>query len=342
MRIIGLVLLSKLYISIERSKISNFIYFSDQLKDVLNTDRYYYGRKPISAELSLYIYLEFIGNTEPLRKVSHLFDVTISSVFRVTRRVTSWLHSLMDDIIRWPNGEEVRANERFFRGCSGINKIVASIDGTQVRTIKPRENHQSYFNRKKSYSVNLQAEVDAKRRFISVYAGEPGSQHDARVFRRSPLYRLSNVERERYFPDDSFLVGDSAYPSTSYLVTPFRDNGRLTADQIDFNEKISKARVIVENAFAMLKGRFRRLKFFTEFLRIEFLTDLIIAACILHNICVDSDDDGNDFFEVDEELGNDEEMIENDMNGRPQVDPNINLEQEHDRRRDELFRSMYP
>lgn len=65
-------------------------------------------------------------------------------------------------------------------------------------------------------------------RFINVYCGEPGSLHDARVLRRSSLYNTANESKEMLFPQNTFIIGDSAYPSLSGLVLPFRDNGHLT------------------------------------------------------------------------------------------------------------------
>jgi hypothetical protein len=62
------------------------------------------------------------------------------------------------------------------------------IDGSHVRIDKPGEDPESYINRKKYFSVQLQAVVNEKGKFIDVFIGYPGSVHDARVFRNSPIY----------------------------------------------------------------------------------------------------------------------------------------------------------
>lgn len=71
-------------------------------------------------------------------------------------------------------------------------------------------------------------------------------------------------------PENYHLLGDSAYPLSINLMTPFKDNGHLTRDQITYNYKLSSTRSIVERSFGLLKGRFRRLKYLdctkTEFL----------------------------------------------------------------------------
>lgn len=82
--------------------------------------------------------------------------------------------------------------------------------------------------------------------------------HDARLLKKSSLYeRGNNGELE-----DCVLLGDSAYPSLTWLISPFKDNGNLTDEQKRFNFLHSSARVVIEHAFGLLKGRFRLLKFF--------------------------------------------------------------------------------
>ncbi|CAN8003724.1 unnamed protein product [Ixodes pacificus] len=42
---------------------------------------------------------------------------------------------------------------------------------------------------------------------------------------------------------------------------PYREDGRLTPQQVKFNNILSAARSVSERAFGRLKGKFRRLKF---------------------------------------------------------------------------------
>lgn len=57
-------------------------------------------------------------------------------------------------------------------------------------------------------------------------------------------------------------------------------------------------RTVVERAFALLKGRFRRLKYLDMSL-LALIPDVILACCVLHNICLQEYDDDNilDFIE---------------------------------------------
>lgn len=74
------------------------------------------------------------------------------------------------------------------------------------------------------------------------------------------VFRLSNVENmftDENFPHDSHLLGDAAYRVSKYVMVPFKDNGHLTEREINFNYRLSSARMIVERSLGLLKGRFR-------------------------------------------------------------------------------------
>lgn len=253
-----------------------------------------FGKLPIAGKLSFYIFLWFMSNTEPLRTISDRFDVSISSVFRVIRRVLSSILTKLNAIVKWPEtNNEILAVCNGFYGKQQIPNIFGAIDCTHIRIVKPTVNGNDYCNRKKYFSVNLQAVVDSCSCITNVYCGEPGSLHDARVFRRSSLYHSATENQVLLFPNNTFLIGDSAYSSLSWLIPPFRDNGRLTRQQVQFNFIHSSTRMAVERAFGMLKGRFRRIKFFTEYRELSFVIDTVIAACILHNYCINENDDFN-------------------------------------------------
>lgn len=153
---------------------------------------------------------------------------------------------------------------------------------------------------------------DSKKLFLDVFTGIPGSVHDAKLFKFSDLYsRINN--HDVAFPNNSHLIGDLAYPLSTKLLVGFKNTGNLTALQKNYNHKLSQTRVVIEHAFAYLKGRFRRLKFL-ETVRLDLIALLIVSACILHNVCILEDDMPDDIVNLHEEL-----LIEVDLD--ESIDP---------------------
>ena len=100
-------------------------------------------------------------------------------------------------------------------------------------------------------------------------------------------------QAENLIPPGFYLLGDSAFPLTRWLITPFRNFGNLTQQQHRFNTTHAKARVAIERTFGILKCRFHRfLRFYAS--EMNIIVDTILSACIVHNICVK---DGDDMFD---------------------------------------------
>ena len=69
------------------------------------------------------------------------------------------------------------------------------------------------------------------------------------------------------------------------MIVPYKDIGRgLTQEQTYFNLKHSQSRIKVEQAFGLLKGRWRCLFNKLE-VSFEIVSHIITTYCILHNIC---------------------------------------------------------
>lgn len=291
------------------------------LSDEFENSRFFpegtFGAKRITAIVSFLTYLWFVSNTEPLRTIASRFGVSKASVFRVIRRVIDWTLTKSDETIVWPQGDRIAYNsERFYRQC-GIRGIIAAIDGSHIKVLKPLLNPNFYYNRKGWFSLNLQAVLDSSMRFINIYAGEPGSLHDARVRRRSPLSRANEERiRQQLFPNEPFIIGDSAYPLCDWILCPFKNFGDLTEGQRYFNTQLSRARVIVERAFGLLKARFRRIKHFTEYRQMDFAGKLIHFCCILHNICINVGDNWNKHFDDRPNMEVNNEIAEPDFEQR--------------------------
>lgn len=68
-------------------------------------------------------------------------------------------------------------------------------------------------------------------------------------------------------------------------ISEFLTMNFLFQAQKHFNSVLSLTRQVIERCFALLKGRFRRLKHLCM-KRLDLIPSFILACCVLHNICL--------------------------------------------------------
>ena len=66
--------------------------------------------------------------------------------------------------------------------------------------------------------------------------------------------------------------------------------------------------MVIERAFALLKGRFRRLKY-VDIDKVDDIPKIVIAACVLHNISLCNEDIVLDFMDNQDDEVNEYESI---------------------------------
>ncbi|KAL1418795.1 hypothetical protein MTO96_025680 [Rhipicephalus appendiculatus] len=237
------------------------------------------------------------------------FDIAESSVQACVDRVLAFLNAVSGEVIAWPNAEERERCKAGFlarSGWKGPRNTIGCVDGCHIEINTPRDSPQSYFNRKKFPSIILQGICNNRNKFIDVLIGFPGSMHDARVLREGPFFANASNKCS-----GGYLLGDSAYPLLPWLMTPYKNSQqRFPVGKKRYNKHQSQQRDAIENAFGLLKQRFRRL-YFVDANSIKQCCLIVMAACVLHNLC----NDERDFFDeledvsLDDEVGNDEADI---------------------------------
>lgn len=114
------------------------------------------------------------------------------------------------------------------------------------------------------FLLNSPGVCTANKLFTDISVGVPGRRNDAAVLRFSKLYKSCRDNlAHRFFPTPDFhIIGDSAYPSLSWLLSPYKKPGggrdNTDAEKL-YNFKHSSTRTVIENAFGLLKGRWARL-----------------------------------------------------------------------------------
>ncbi|CAI6372569.1 unnamed protein product [Macrosiphum euphorbiae] len=246
----------------------------------------------ITSENHILSFIWFSANKCSLRDVSERFGIGLTTQFRINNRVMDFLVSISSKFINFNEGSVGLSQE--FQKVSGMPGVIGCIDGSSIPIRTPAHKIKStYTNRHDIPSITLQAICDYKKRFIDVFTGAPGKIHDARVFALSDISKeLPSMCGTKYH-----IIGDGAYSIREWLLVPYKNYGNFTESQIIFNKTFCATRVLIENTF-------------------DKITKFIISCCVLHNMCINM----NDEIELDNEIGPstdpENDFIDSDFNQR--------------------------
>ncbi|XP_037940435.1 putative nuclease HARBI1 [Teleopsis dalmanni] len=292
------------------------------------------GRNRIGDRKSVFMYVWYVISTVSYRELSGLFGVSASVAWCTVRSVTEFLISISHEFVNWPRGKAALESMEKFQNIQNIPGVIGAIDVIYIPIRAPKLHKGDYLNHKNKYSIALQAVVDADKKFIDITCGEPGCLRGQGVLEKSNLDKRAKEHYDELFPNSSFVIGDSAYSSTNWLVPPFKNNELLSVSHKKFNEKHSQTRIVVENAFELLKTRFQRLSKFTEQTNLPVITNIVASTCVLHNICLsmndfweptevncskENDESDEDCEEEQEEFEEQENELKNSINRRDQL-----------------------
>ena len=116
------------------------------------------------------------------------------------------------------------------------------MEHTKIKS--PKKSGPDYFSPLQQHDVVVQAVADGKKkRILEVAAGFPRSMHDSRVLINSSLYRNIANNELLLWPTvrvggreiTPVLLGDSAYPLSTWLLKPYHE-GTNDLEEINFNK----------------------------------------------------------------------------------------------------------
>lgn len=203
--------------------------------------------------------------------------------------------------------QDLLAMSKEFEQKWNFPNCISAVDGKHVRIFCPKSSGSQFFNYKDFFSVVLLAFVDANYKFVMVDIGSYGREGDSGIIEKSNLGKL--IKNEEFYPPPRqvgeyllpyVVVGDEAFKLSTHLMKPFpRHEGRADNKKAIYNYRLSRARRVSENSFALLSQVFRI--FYTPIAVNPAVTDrLIMTACCLHNMLRDAflEENGQCYFEV--------------------------------------------
>ena len=261
------------------------------------------NEEPISQECRLAICLCRLARGDYYHTIAEMTGLGVSSVCTICSEVTrAIVENMWDDCV---NKHLPKTPEEFKTKIVDMEELWqfpycwSAVDGCHIPIKCPPgglESCKEYHNFKNFYSIVLMGLVDSKCRFIWGTCGFPGTSHDAIIFQSTQLW--SDIKEGKVIPEIAanlngvvvppLVVGDSAFPFQPWLMKPY-GNAVLTTEQRFFNYRLNRARMVTEECYGQLKGRWRILLRKCEGSK-EEVRVATLACMVLHNVCIDRGD----------------------------------------------------
>ena len=144
--------------------------------------------------------------------------------------------------------------------------MVGAIDGKHVVIEAPATSDTLYHNYKGTFSIVLLAVCDAKYNFTLVYVGQYVSNNNSGVLAQLKISsafenNILNLPESEVLPGTNidilfFLVRDEIFPLKPWLLHPY-PRRLLQLLEMIYNYLHSRVRRVIENAFGILRARWR-------------------------------------------------------------------------------------
>lgn len=242
----------------------------------------------LSVREQILITLHFLGNGSYYHINGHVHGIDKSTICRTVHNVCYYISKyLMPLYIRWPTDAQY-ISEKFER-IAGFPNVKGIIDGTLVHIDAPSVDEPVFVGRDNRHSINVVVVCGPHYEFFFVSAKNGGSVHDSRCLQTSALWRTWELQNWRPNNDRrSIILGDSAYPLRSWLMTPVIRNviardPALAQPMERYLRKHRKTRFRVECTIGIWKEQFPCLNQLR--VRSPQRCSIIIYSCaVLHNM----------------------------------------------------------
>nr|CAI5852403.1 unnamed protein product [Callosobruchus analis] len=182
-----------------------------------------------------------------------------STVASIVKEMTRTLWNILQPI-HMPVSTEAtfRQISDDFMQTWNFPRCIGAIDRKHIKIKAQQHSGSMYFNYKHHFYIVLQGVCDANCKLIMIDVGGYSKQSDG---------------------------ADAAYPLMTNLLKPYSRN-HLTLENLNFNQRLSRARKTIECTFGIMVAKWRLLSKPIE-THEKTADDMIKAICILHNTILD-------------------------------------------------------
>jgi hypothetical protein len=252
---------------------------------------------PVRLRVAVSVYRFATGDT--FLDLGNRFGIGMSTCQKIFLDVTAAINAVFQSeavSALWPGGARAMdaAAAKFHDLTGGLPGVIGAVYTTHVRIYEPQHQALFYYNSrltqrhkgKASFSVALQAAVNASGAFTNFCIGYPGATSDEDIFVRSSM---STRHAGKMIAQGKHLVGGTGYPLTDWTLVPY-SHSNLTPPQETFNKKVALARGVALDAFRRLKARWACLQMRVKG-NLGVFSSVMAACCVLHNLCERSGDE---------------------------------------------------
>ena len=251
---------------------------------------------PILSSLQHFFFLfcRYLATGDSYRTIANSFCVGISTVSSIVPDVATALwDSLVEEFMAVPTTDEWRSIAGRFEERWNFPLCCGALDGKHVVIKAPAHSGSQFYNYKGTFSLVLLAVVDAEYCFRVIDVGGYGRTSDGGILANSAFGAalqsgilqlpadLPLPGADHRGPQPHVFVADEAFPLRKNLMRPFPGRN-LARERRVFNYRLSRARMVVENAFGILSSQWRVYRRAFE-VNVEVAEKCVKATCVLHN-----------------------------------------------------------
>uniref|UniRef100_A0A182S0E7 DDE Tnp4 domain-containing protein n=1 Tax=Anopheles funestus TaxID=62324 RepID=A0A182S0E7_ANOFN len=252
-------------------------------------------RLAVPAHTRFVTTLRFLATGRSLKDLSYATRVSPQCLSKIVMETCVAIQDALSSYIKLPQSADEWIQEaQKFENIWQFPHCLGAIDGKHIQIQKPPNSGATYYNYKGNHSIVLLAVCNANYEFLSVDVGTNGRISDGGVLRESSFGWLLENQQLNLPPESSLpgsnitapyvFIGDEAFPLRTNLIKPY-SAATLTSRRIIHNNRLARARNVVECAFGHMTSRFQ---IYRQAIRLspEKTTQIVLTTSYLHNFLI--------------------------------------------------------